>query len=199
MKATELISELRAALVGVKAQGQLTIPIEGLENYLADAEKIANANQEKQAEITQLDEAHAKFQHDFEVWKINAPLKNAADQEMFKSVIEAGQTALKSAILINGGAAVALLAFLGNLLTKEAPKGIAVPIPVMGHAMLIFIMGVGLAGLASGFRYLCQWLYSSDWNRTGDAFNYSAIVLGLASFAAFFWGGIEAYHAMLPI
>jgi len=37
---------------------------------------------------------------------------------MFKSVIDAGTVALRSATLINGGAAVALLAFIGNIWEK---------------------------------------------------------------------------------
>lgn len=190
-----MVNDLRRALGDVKTQGQTTVPVSGLEAYLAEMEKIATANDTAQIEAAQREQAGRQLAHDFEVWKVNAPLQNAANLEMFKSVIEAGQTALKSAILINGGAAAALLAFLGNLLTKEAPTGINFPIATISHAMLIFVIGVGLAGLASGFRYLTQWIGSRGHRKTGLAFNIAAIVCGLASFFLFFWGGVEAYLA----
>lgn len=48
----------------------------------------------------------------------NADRKNASDLEMFRSVLDAGKTALTTAILINGGACVSLLAFIANTVGK---------------------------------------------------------------------------------
>lgn len=157
---------------------------------------IAADSEVTQNERAQRAQARTQFEHDFEVWKVQAPLQNDHDVEMFKSVIEAGQTALKTATIINGGAAAALLAFLGNLLTKEAPPGVVFPIPAISFAMLIFVVGVGCAGIASGTRYLSQWSYGGGREKTGDTLNFISIFLGLASLAAFFWGGIEAYLAI---
>ena len=57
-----------------------------------------------------------KAQHKNQLAQYNAEraAELSFDIEMFKSVIIAGQAALKSAILINGGATVALLAFIGS-------------------------------------------------------------------------------------
>jgi hypothetical protein len=197
MKATELISALNVALAEIKSRGQMSIPVEGLENYLANAESIANDNQEKQTENIRLDEARTQFQYDFEVWKVTAPLQNSHQLEMFKSVVDTGQTAIKSAILINGGAAVALLAFLGNLLTKDAPQGVVFPIDDISFAMLIFVIGVGCAGGASALGYLTQRAYHAEMPKIGGALNVVALLAGLSSIAAFFWGGVEAYLALL--
>jgi len=41
--------------------------------------------------------------------------------EMFKSVIESGREALNALVLVNGGAVVALLGFMGATLSKSLP------------------------------------------------------------------------------
>ena len=137
-------------------------------------------------------QATRKFEDEMEVWKVNAPL-------MFNSVIEAGLSALKSATLINGGAAVSLLAFLGNLLTKDPPYGTTYPIHALSQAMLIFFLGVGFSGVATASRYFSQASYSSENECQGDLFRWLAIILALLSFGAFFYGGIEAYYAIQPV
>src|SRR5690349_6461424 len=67
------------------------------------------------------------------------------DKEMFKSVLESGHNALKAVMLINGGAAVAFLAFLGNLLTKSQ----AVKMGDFPKALLCFVFGALLSAMAS--------------------------------------------------
>lgn len=196
MRAIDFIGDFRGILAELIKRKQTVIPIDRLDNYLSEMARIANETETSQAEEMQRAQAREQFEHQFEVWKVEAPIQKDHDLEMFKSVLEAGQTALKSATIINGGAAAALLAFLGNLLTKDAPQGTTFPIPEISFAMLIFVIGVGSAGLASGLRYLSQWSYGGNRDSYGNIFNYLSILLGLASFAAFFWGGIEAYLAI---
>ena len=197
MKAIDLIADLRKALSDVKNDGHTTIPVAGLEGYLANVESIIKNQSQADQEIIKRDEAWKKYQSDLKVWEIQTNVKSTFDTEMFKSVIEAGLNALKSAIIINGGAAVALLAFLGSLITKESSNSACIyPISAIGYALLIFIFGVGFAGLASGFRYLAQFCYGSAWRKTGHGFNLVSVILGALSFAAFFYGGIKAYLAL---
>ena len=59
-------------------------------------------------------------------------------------------------MLINGGAAVALLAFLGNLITNNS--GAAVP--SFANAMQAFVLGVFLAAVAYALTYLSQICYN---------------------------------------
>jgi hypothetical protein len=75
--------------------------------------------------------------------------------EMFRSVIQAGQNALRSAFLMNGGASVALLAFVGHL-SSVAPK----KVPMLAPSLATFVGGVLVAALASGVTYLSQWFYA---------------------------------------
>ncbi len=192
MNVTDIITDLKNTITAIKTQGNSTIPIAGLENYLSEMERINFGQESLEAQNSEREEATRKFEHEMEVWKVNAPL-------MFNSVIEAGLSALKSATLINGGAAVSLLAFLGNLLTKDPPYGTIYPIHALSQAMLIFFLGVGFSGVATAARYFSQATYSSKNEFLGDFFRWVAIILALLSFGAFFYGGVEAYCALQPI
>lgn len=197
MNVTDLINDLRASINGIKAQSHDTVPVSGLEAYLAEMQRIAGIQEEPALEEKLREDARRKFEHDSDLWKTQAPLQHASRLEMFKSVVEAGQTALISAMAINGGAAVALLAFLGNLLTTQAEDVDPFPISGIGIALLVFLLGLGCAGLASGIRYLVQTAYSLRWKKSGIALNIVSIGLGLASFSAFFLGSVWAYLAIV--
>lgn len=70
--------------------------------------------------------------------------------ETFKSLIQISVEALKLLALLNGGAAVALLAYLGNV----AGKGISVP--DMRFPMGCYLFGLFCCGLAFAASYLTQ-------------------------------------------
>ena len=115
----------------------------------------------------------------------------ASNLEMFRSVITSGQNALRTALLINGGATIALLAFLGKMTTENPGK-----IAIFSGSLMIFTVGVFIAGLTSGFTYLSQWFYASgkSWCRwTGWALNIICIILGLLAYGVFIWGAVDAY------
>ena len=197
MNAIDLINNIRLALDHLKKSGQTVVPIDRLEDYLTEMEKAAADG------VPAAAAAERKFERDMEVWKV----QTTQGVEMFKAVLDAGLNALKSAIIINGGAAIALLAFLGNLLEKTPPVGKTFPISDLAHSLLVFLVGAGCAGTASGIRYLGQASYAaaqndqflnkpqSCWQCVGNFFNGITIFLGTLSFIAFFYGGWSAYMA----
>ena len=197
MKTIDLILDLSASVEKLKAQGNVTIPISELETYLNEIARIISAQESVSAEEPQRTVAARKFEHDFEVWKVQASLQNTSNLEMFKSVTEAGQAALKSAIIINGGAALALLAFVGNLMALQTEDAPTFELTGIGSALLVFLLGVGAAGLSSGISYLVQASYASGWRQLGKAMNWITIGLGFASFLAFFVGSIWTYLAVV--
>jgi hypothetical protein len=188
MTAIGLITDLRAELDGVKSRGQPAVGVAELEAYLAAQE--ASARGDAAAE-----QALAKAKHDMEVWKVHAPLQHATNLESTRWAIESGGDALRTLVLINGAAAVALLAFLGNVLAKEPPRCVAFSLGNMKVAMVTFEFGVGFAGVASAARYLTQFSAAQGWPKPADGFNIAAILLGLASLGAFFRGGLWALWA----
>lgn len=101
------------------------------------------------------------------------------------------------------GAAVAMLAFVGNAVTKWQTGGPL--LSKVGAAMLVFVLSAGFGGTATGFRYLTQFWYSEAryagakkdrMLRCGGVANVVSILLGVASFAGFFIGGALAYRAI---
>jgi hypothetical protein len=75
----------------------------------------------------------------------------------FQATVQSGQAALKSAFLINGGAAVALLAFIGNVWTKTQAN-----VNGLGLPLLLYVFGVLFPAVASGLTYLCQDQYGKS-------------------------------------
>lgn len=70
--------------------------------------------------------------------------------ETYKSLITLSIECFKFSALANGGAAVALLAYLGNIAGKTNPT------PDMRCPMLVFLIGLTLCGFAMLFGYLTQ-------------------------------------------
>jgi len=123
-------------------------------------------------------------------------------QETYKGLIQISISALRFGIFSNGGAAVALLAFLGkniSIVELHAAKG----------AMAFFISGVALGGFAHVTAYLTQLrLYGES--ALGNPqhgflrhnnFLYATVVLGVASIVAFAVGslwGVATLHPVAP-
>lgn len=136
-----------------------------------------------------------KYKAELQLWIKKNEAAEASSLEMFRSVILAGQNALKTAFLMNGGATVVLLAFLGKLSDQHQDK-----IATFASSLFIFVIGVFAISLASGFTYLSQAFFAGDksWQqKTGFWLNIFTIVLGLSSYGFFIWGAIRAYKAFM--
>lgn len=194
MDAKELLADLRDALKGVT---QPTVQVEALNKFLDNWEKSATATQ------TQTEVQHTR---QLEQWKAQLASSSAASIEMFKAVIEAGQTALKSSIVINGGAAAALLALLAEGLKANGAGQWGSLLSPLGAAWLMFMLGLGCAGSATAFRYLSQAFYGNSlrlgeradgkWNRFGDVFRNIAAAIGFLSYGLFFAGAVGIFLVM---
>ncbi|MGC1407939.1 MAG: hypothetical protein WA864_03200 [Acetobacteraceae bacterium] len=82
--------------------------------------------------------------------------------ETYKSLITLSVEALKLLALVNGGAAVAILAYLGSLTSHSA----AVPLPHIRWALVCYGLGVFLTVMAFLTAYLTQLrLYGEELSR----------------------------------
>ena len=105
--------------------------------------------------------------------------------ETFKSLILVSLQGLKLLALFNGGAAVALLAYMGNIAGKS------LPVPNMRLPMACYVAGLIACGLAFLASYLTQfWLYNESIGnlKSGRHAKYQIAgiifaLLGLAAFA----------------
>lgn len=180
------IALLKDALTQLKKDGVQQVTIDALMEYLAklDAADVTTAPAPSPAELE-----HYKAQ--LAAWVEKQKEVSNLNLEGFKSVILAGQAALRSAILLNGGAAVAILAYIGKL-SVDAPASVS----QFAFPLLLFVLGALAIAVASGVTYLTQWFYfgGSAWQwRVGFALNMLSILLGLMSYGLFAAGTWLAY------
>lgn len=186
MESQELINAFRKQLDEVEAQGGTQVQVSALRTYLAALERDAEASQEyrKQKHEGMLAHYVAKSQHSI---------------EMLKAVLETGKSALHTLLIINGGAAVALLGVLSNLAGKPSGNLLA---NYLALPLIQFGAGVLCGALGFAFRYFSQACYAqstSDMDKFeiwGDRFRYSAILLAVIGYALFGFAITNAYHAV---
>lgn len=107
MDAKRFAANMRALVLEIKDSGTDSIKCENLIAYLDQVIQAPGS----EPDLIQLE----KYKADLQRWVSENNHRHEAQLEMFRSVITAGQGAIKSAFLLNGGAAVALLAFIAHL------------------------------------------------------------------------------------
>jgi hypothetical protein len=186
MDAKDFAQELRDIVDELKTKGVESISSENLIKYLDEALRdISTSARPSEATIE-------RYKAELQKWVEEHKNIHAQGVEMFRSVIQAGQNALRTAFLMNGGASVALLAFVGHL-SSVAPERVSTLAP----SLTVFVGGVLVAALASGVTYLSQWFYAGErsWQKkTGFALNIAAILFGLGAYGVFAFGMWRAYH-----
>jgi hypothetical protein len=116
---------------------------------------------------------------------------------MLRATIMTGQSALKGSLLINGGAAIAVLAFLGNAWTKEFPRRVLLD---ASYGLSLFVWGVLAAATALGATYLSQAGYGDEFgkhsNRIGGYGRTLAILLVITSYVLFAFAAWQVYSSL---
>jgi hypothetical protein len=132
----------------------------------------------------------AQVQSGLENWKaqvqsklVQYEVENALARELFKSVILTGQGAFKSVVLIKGGAAIALLAFVGTVWSNGVIRNVLLCIIAL---LALFCLGTLLGGIASGLTYLAQKSYASDNIKSGDRLTKVIVMFCVIAYALFF-------------
>ncbi len=130
-----------------------------------------------------------------------------------RAAVDIGLTVLRTALLINAGAVVALLAFVGQLWGREEQRMAGVL-----DASLPFVGGLASAALAAGVAYFYQSFVTAmaqraleeisrgakDLNpqvwipRLTDWTRVAMVALVVLSYGLFLWGIIRAINAMTP-
>ncbi len=119
-------------------------------------------------------------------WEANlSSWKHVRDWELesFKAIIAFANITIRSLLLINGGALVALLAFFGNT-WKDSHSVIVLSIP----SMKAYLLGLVFAVLVSGVAYIAQHYFTRQQNKAGITFQIIAIIFALISLGSFSCG-----------
>ena len=185
MGTREFAAQMRTEIEGMKQQGIAAVYVDNLINYLTAVEQSPEPNPSP----ADMERYKAELEQHIEGMKH----ANAASLESFKAVIAAGQNAIRSIILINGGASVAMLAFIGHL----ARIGSAT-VPIYANCLLPFVAGTLLGGMVSGGTYLAQFFYSGAkpvHHKIGGWVNTAVVLLGVSAFVAFGIGSWQTYSA----
>ena len=121
-------------------------------------------------------------------------LKNLHIIETYKSMIQFAMFGLRFGLIINGGAMIALLAFLGDISNNNTY------IPDLQCPMYAFISGIVTTGIATIGAYMTQFnLFNEDMVRAEKGSHqfwfWFAISFFLASLACFCLGSIYAIRS----
>ena len=153
-----------------------------------------------------------------EQWEFNRATAELAHERDFARherldnyTVESGQNAIKAVGIINGGAAVAFVALMGNIVDSDVLKQI--DRELIARCFLIFSGGVVLSAMASGLSYVTHYCHTGQnanqilnfehpyvhetpksrrWKIAGGVTHSLAFVAALASIGAFVWGALNA-------
>lgn len=187
MSVKDFVGQMKQTIEEIKAQGTTTIQCDNLIAYLSEIQKAP------EAEPTALQ--IEKYKADLQNWIETIKRNHEGSLEMFRSVITAGQAAIRTTFLLNGGASVAMLAFIGHLAQFDRPR-----VPAFAGCLATFANGVLAIAVASGLTYLSQWLYAENSplaKKSGLVLNLLCMLLGMLSYVFFAWGLFRAYCAFI--
>lgn len=114
MSVKQFAAQMKATIEDIKSKGTAAIYCDNLITYLNEVQNSP------EPEPTPLD--IERYKADLQNWIEANKYQHEGYLELFRSVIISGQSAIKSSFLLNGGAAVALLAFIGHLARFRADK-----------------------------------------------------------------------------
>ena len=159
------------------ARGRKTVRLELLRNVLMS---IIGSDPKRN---TKLEELHYQFTHEGKMadWQESREV----DRLLLNAAITFGGNALRVITWMNGGAAVACLAYAGNLKDKD-----------LLTAMLWFAYGLLVGGIAHGAAYITQCAYAQGAEKSGNKFRYICITLVLISYGMFLAGTLSGYYGI---
>ncbi|EIV9530877.1 hypothetical protein MBN47_005262 [Klebsiella aerogenes] len=193
MNSHELLEQIKHDVSAAKNDAMDSIPIDNLLNYLSEIDVSEDVERNEVA----LEGIKHSNSTQLEVLKI----ENIFQIESFKAAINIGANACKTFLIMNGGAAIALLAFLGNIWNKSSTPDAAYAV---AGALFLFCIGVVLSGVCAGLSYFSQAFFvSSELGkhkyrlRCGHAMNALACICGAGSIIVFAYGAYTAYISMI--
>ncbi|MBI4619198.1 MAG: hypothetical protein HY739_03385 [Desulfobacterales bacterium] len=192
MNPKEIIETIKADINSAKEQGASAIETERLIKYLdalSNQVNEAGKNLDRNAELERI-RAHYANQLAHYNW-----LKEQ-DIELFKSVITSGQNTLRASMLLHGGAAVALLAFIGHLVVNPNTKTL---VSQFAPIMTCFLIGVLTVVVCHGITYLTQYCYHHQRNILGHVLNISSSVLSVFGYGLFGYACYLSYQVLKAI
>lgn len=195
MKSTEVIEALRGAIASTKDTGVKQVSIADLEAFSA---RLAETVARTPPDVAAGEAAMEDYRADLSAWVSSRQQHHEHNLEMLRATITTGQSALKSALLINGGAAVALLAFIGSVWSSPNTEK---ALPEISAALLLYVFGVLSAAVAAGATYFSQAGFGHEFGKisrpVGHVGRWLAVLGVFASYVLFGYGSYGSYLAFV--
>jgi hypothetical protein len=189
MKSSEHLQVLKNAIAATKESGADNVTITNLEAF---SERLSDIAGETPDDVAAGEAGIEKYKADLSVWIAGRQHSRAYSLEMLRSIIAVGQTALTISLLINGGAAVALLAFVGGVCSRGAND---ILLRSLAFALLLYVTGVLAAAVATGATYFSQAGYAGEFgkgSRVVGRVGHALAILGVIS--AYILFGFGSWH-----
>lgn len=195
MKSSEVIQAFKSAINATKKAGVKSISIADLEEY---SQRLEDDVKKTPDHVAAGDAAMEAYKADLNSWLSSRQQSHENNLEMLRATITTGQMALKSALLINGGASVAMLAFTGNVWGKE--NTLPCLVELLAFSLALFVFGVLSAAVAAGFTYLSQAGYAGEFgkvsNKIGSVAHIITVIAVITSYVLFAKGSLLAFSAI---
>lgn len=167
----EAVEDLRDKVSAIRKQGA-QIDLEKLEDALNNAIEIQDGSSPEHGKALVLE--NIKARHSFNIESVRG---------VFMFAVES----IKAALLVNGGAAVAVLSFLAQ---QERGARRVMMSGLASAGLLSFALGVFCAAVAAGFCYFAQDGFSDDDQPRFLRNKRAAVVLIFMSYSGFLVGAI---------
>ena len=185
MQVKNVVATFRAQIADAKANGLTEVSLDSLSGLVDLIEKDGQASPEG---VNESDVQFEKFKAELSAWQGDVQRNHDADMQMLRATIEMAMLAVKSSLLINGGAAVAFLAFVGtawgNISSISAKSALS-------SSLEYFAWGVFSAGVASVMAYFSQAGFGGEFgsgklgNIVGHGGRWIGAALVIGSFVVF--------------
>ena len=188
------IQVFKGAIDATRKRGVEQVSVNELEAYAEKLEKIASETPE---DISAGDAKMEEYRRNHTAFVAARQQEHENNLEMLRSVITVGQLAIKSALLINGGAAVALLAFVGKLWSSGAVDPV---LDGVASGLIQYVWGVLFAAVAAGATYFSQAGYAGEFgnvsHNVGVGGHYVAVLGVLVAYVLFAMASWTTYQAI---
>lgn len=190
---TKAIDKVIETIEDHKKENYDQLNTEKLLEYLyavKDEDENTNSTQEDRLQLTRYESQCALHQQHYQA-------QRAEGLEMFKSVILSGQNALRTGLLLNGGAAIAILAFIGNVANSHECM-----LPDLAVALGWFSFGALFVGIAAFLTYATQRIYQKSekaediWYKRGNRLTFGIITIGTVAIGFFVIGTLYSYKGI---
>ncbi len=150
--ALEIVEHVQEIISNTENEGITNVDVSKLKSFFSGLEKRIKEGYPDEDEAS-YEKLKLEWERNLKQWEAEVSWIQTGYKERLRSTVELAQLTLKSSILINGGAAIATLALLGQIWSPYQPENLLLQ---LASGTKYFAYGVLLAAISIPFAYLCE-------------------------------------------